>query len=669
MNNEEESSDMRGDFGPISDSIGIDSVISGTVALETLSNARLLRNFLKQESISKRGLLPGIKLLFRSLVDELKLQTRLGGIFDLDEDRVTSRALHQGIPITTVKSNSSLAKLLRGLEQSKENVLKETTLPDFQAAISEEFSSWFKAVRELFDNHIAVEWENYKELEKEEVQNLHAYSWYLRFLDIRMHLRISLTEWEIDIVRTSDKLEEIYPEIKELDAKSRDKLEKAIVRRKKLEEDRRIKREKERKKLDRCVNGWKVATAYLWASLKADLFDEIPIKIILQCESWDDLDNLFKVVMDDYVKKVDEALESRRGVVFSKTSERMPIILESYMIEYDKSQQIDPMFELDHCFLWYRFEILDGANTKIFPGVSTFTSLLLGTVMMKRNFDWAEPIEVRRIKHPAGDYYYKEDGIQKVREKYDISYAVLVPAFGSIGDYSGWLINLDCCNDHTGFSGGMRAQAEALIESLSEDISIEEHIIEISEFRKYLRMKVQEWYESPYGASLSESEWESIKLERSIGFSTEMSAVIIELFVTVSMAEAGFEIHWQYRNSSIIGEKEIDILAIKDDEIQIIECSRHFPNNSSGIDKLVKEMKRKKHLIRNSDLNRERIVLRYVTSKNLEDSRFKHAAQLLRKENILVENIFDLLEQSSHRTKSLKEVLIRSETLRLGFDL
>ena len=610
MKNEEESSGMMGELGPISDSIGIGSIISGTFALETLSDAQLFRNFLKQESISKRGLLPGMKLLFTSLVDDLKRQSRLGGIFNLDEDQVTYRALHQGIPLNKVRSNSSLAKLLRGLERSKENVLKETTLPDFQAALSEEFSSWFKAVRELFDNHVVVEWGKFKKLEKEEVQNLHAYSWYLRFLDIRMHLKLALAKWEIDIVSTSDNLGEIYPEIKELDTKSRDKLEKAIIRSKKLEEDRRNKREKERKKLDPCVSGWKVATAYLWASLKSDLLQEIPTKIILQCESWDDLDNLSKVVIDDYVNKVDESLETRRGVVFSKSSDCMPIILESYMVEYDDTQQVNPMFDLDQCFLWYPFEILDGAHTKIFPGVSTFTNLLLGTVMMKRNFEWSESIEVRRILHPAGDYFYKEDGIRKVREKYDISYAVLVPTFGSIGDYSGWLMNLDCCNDHTGFSGGMREQAEALIETLSEDISIEEHIVDIDEFRKYLRMKVQERYESPYGSSLSESEWETIKLERSIGLGTEMSATIIELFVAVSMAEAGFDIQWQYRNTNVIGDKEIDILAIKDDEIHIIECSRHFPNNSSGIDKIVKELHRKKKLIQNSDLNHDRIVMR-----------------------------------------------------------
>lgn len=76
-------------------------------------------------------------------------------------------------------------------------------------------------------------------------------------------------------------------------------------------------------------------------------------------------------------------------------------------------------------------------------------------------------------------------------------------------------------------------------------------------------------------------------------------------------------------------------------------------------------MTRKRKYIENSEFKRERITLRYITTKNLEDKKFKQASEDFRKQGILTENIFRILDESHHRTKPLQELLSRISFLRM----
>lgn len=613
----------KDDGEEISDSISISILLAGALAIKELADANKFRAFLKEKSISRRGLLPGMKLLFENLLEDQLLQVRFGAGFTVDDDRITHRALHNGVPIERVRSNSSLAKLIRGLKRARDKVCKETSIPDFHAAISEELSPWFEAIEELFSTLTEIWGTECKHLDKQEVRNLHAFSWFLRFLNISQRLGLPLKDSPI----------------------GKERLKRCEARR-------------NRNRLDKCVVGWKTSAAFLWSTLEGVTLPNAPVKLVLQCDSWEDLDNSFRPVADGPVAEADRILGSHMGAIFLATSGCRPKSLESLMVEYDMTKKDERRVLLDHSFLWYDFEILDGAHPKIFPGVSTFINLLLGTVFQKKYLDRTDSIEVRRILHPS----------MLGAEKYDISYAILVPSFSTVADYSGWLLSLYCCNNYSGFSGGMRAQAESFIKANKEHLAVDDITINLDEFRKYLTTKVKERLESPFGGYLSQSERESINLRESIELGTDMSAVIIELFVAVTMAEDGYDIRWQYKNADVIGNREIDVLATRDTEVQIIECSRHFPLNTAGIKKIVRELKRKEKLIGNSSFHRQKTKLRYITTKDLDSEPFKSAAQEFRKEGISAENMDGLLKQYQHKTKPIQELLWRIESLRMHLD-
>lgn len=641
----------------IGDSVSLSFLIVGTHAIEALSDAAAFNAFLKENSITKRGLLPGMKMLFENLIDDQMLQIQIGADFAFESDRITQRALHKGVPIEQVMSNVSLAKLLRGLKETRRKVMRENSVPDFHITISDELSPWLEAVKHLFENHTEIERRECQDLDKESVLNLFAYSWYLRFLDIRQHLRGYLVE---RIREDLDELTEDF-ETPQLEGAQKEKMKELDPQ---LEKKRKKEIEKERKKYDKCVSGWRTCTAYLWSQLKGPLLPDTPVDSILQCDSWEDLDDLFRPIADGHVAEVDRRLGTGTGDVFCRVSEFRPRNLDSLMIEYDKTLKDNLKLCLDHSFLWYDFEILDGAHPKIFPGVATFTNLLVGSVHMKEQYNRINPIEIRRILHPAGYHFYKEDEAEMKREKHDVGYAILVPSYSTMADYSGWLVSLDCCNDYSGFAGGMRKSAERFIDLHEKNLAIEDILISRNDFRRYLKSNILDRHEKPF-SRLSESEWDSIRLEESIELGTELSAVIIELFMATTMAEAGFVIHWQYKNTDVVGDKEIDILAVKGKEVQIIECSRHFPINTERIIRKIGRMRRKRKYIENSDFRRKRITLRYITTKNLDDERFKQAAEAFRKAGISTENIYQIIEDSQHRTEPLQNLLSKIDFLRM----
>lgn len=640
-NGEENQKEFDGET--LSNSTSLSFLIAGTKVLEDLADARSFNEFLKLHSIRKRNLLPGIKLIFENIMDNVISQIETNCGFFLDTDRITRRALFRGVSIDTVRSNSSMAQLLRGLNQAKIEVCRENSIPEFHITLAEQLSPLFKAIKILFEKHTKLLPSRGRGLNKRVVLNLLCYSWYLRFLNIRRQVRVPL-------------LDKMFEEIDELMGGFEKVPDEEIdPRYKKRGEVEEKKRKKEAEKYKKKLPGWKTSSAYLWSRVEGKFTPAAPVDSILSCASWEELDGLFRPIADNQIKEVDRILGSRYGSVFYRKSQYRPRVLKPLLVKYDESLDDDEKLILDHQFLWYDFEILDGADPKIFPGVATFTNLLVGTVFMKQYYDRKEPVEIRRILHPAGFHVFKKGE----KPKFDIGYAILVPSYSTMADYSGWVVSLDCCNDYSGFSGGMHAFAEHFIEQNEDDLFIDDIVISRGNFRNYLDTKLQERHDSPYGSSLSESEWESITLKEFVELGIDMSAVVIELFMAISLAERKYEIRWQYRDRDVIGDKEIDVLAVSSNVVQIIECSRHFPINSEGVSKIVRELKRKQKLIENSAFKREKVFLRYITSKNLDNDEFKQAAEEFRKEGISAENIFDLLDKSEHRTKPIKELLSR----------
>ena len=108
---------------------------------------------------------------------------------------------------------------------------------------------------------------------------------------------------------------------------------------------------------------------------------------------------------------------------------------------------------------------------------------------------------------------------------------------------------------------------------------------------------------------------------------------------------------------------------MREKEVQIIECSRHLPINSEGIAEKIQELRRKRKYIKNSDFKRKRITLRYITTKNLDNERFKQTAVSFRKAGISIENIYQILEKSQHKTKPLQNLLSQLDFLRMQTEI
>lgn len=135
--------------------------------------------------------------------------------------------------------------------------------------------------------------------------------------------------------------------------------------------------------------------------------------------------------------------------------------------------------QLDRHFLWGSVSVLDSHMAMVFSGVPAFVTLMLGSVELRRNAGNEEPILVRTFKHPVD--------VEKSHNEY--SFAIYVEAYGTISDYSGWLVFLDSAGDYSGFAGGLYQMAKGNIDSL-KDIGALEHdevTIGLEEFEGYLK--------------------------------------------------------------------------------------------------------------------------------------------------------------------------------------
>ncbi len=136
--------------------------------------------------------------------------------------------------------------------------------------------------------------------------------------------------------------------------------------------------------------------------------------------------------------------------------------------------------QLDCHFLWGSVSVLDSHKGMVFSGVPAFVTLLLGSVDLRRRSGDEEPVLARTFKHPVD--------VEKGHSDY--SYAIYVEAYGTISDYSGWLVFLDCAGDYSGFAGSLYQMANRHINSLKELGTLDHNEVTISRkaFERYLKM-------------------------------------------------------------------------------------------------------------------------------------------------------------------------------------
>ena len=596
-------------------SYSVGMIFGGSLALELLGNYTAFTEFLNSQDFTEDdSLLLGLKLLLNTVVDEQKRVLEGGPPFYLKSDLMTKRAIHRGCPMVSVPSNSCMAQALRGLEQRTKSVLGAQTLQSFFETVQHEFGGYASIVSGLYEKNLTF-LEPSCNLEKKTALSFHSLEFLADVMETKL-LKLPLKSGGTDFAlgeRT------------------------AAFRKGGL--------------FERMFVGHKTGVSYLWLNIGGIAMNENPWADVLACGHWKEFSSVYQSTVRKRIEETEKYYGIKTGIGTAAELEGIdPTILEPIFDPISPDHKLSTKERLDAEFLWYDFQILDGGNSKIYPGVPTFIFLLEGLARAYETGRLEHPAQVRRIRHP----------LPNNPERAEISYALLIPCIGTVwSDVSGWVLHLDCCNSFTGGAWNLMKQAEEQIEYLAEFLDVREISLNRDKFERYISRHI-EMKSRSLGVPLTRPELATFVLDAS----DALSAAFIELFMATSMAEQGYQVEWQYRNKKTIKRYEIDVLAWKGNEAHMIECSKSIPKGPRGITRLVNELNQKRNLLKRSKFSDFEIRCRIVTTEDPDHEDMIGRIEKLRNEGIEVDSFYDLMHNSKHKTKQLERLLTRIQAAR-----
>lgn len=213
---------------------------------------------------------------------------------------------------------------------------------------------------------------------------------------------------------------------------------------------------------------------------------------------------------------------------------------------------------LDELFMWYEVTMLDGGNNYL-----GFITMLKGYA----SFD-VDNIQIIKLAHP-------QQGV----DGNNYSFAILIESSGFISDSSYWVLFYDFATDYSGTGGSYYNHVLEELKNLSEKVNLIEASVDEEILLKYL--------EGHRVRRLVTQGQELLRL------SDSLKGGLFELFIAHLLSRMQFTSYVRYRNSEILGKKEIDIISAKISEgkinMVIVEAFGSFPNNTSQISTEMKE--------------------------------------------------------------------------------
>lgn len=327
------------------------------------------------------------------------------------------------------------------------------------------------------------------------------------------------------------------------------------------------------------------------------------------------------------------------------------------IIESKKAPILTPFEELDRFFLWYNFELLN-SRKKIFSGQTAFESVILGEIWKRKIEDPSSKIKVRKIIHTAD------------REPTMFSYAILLEKYGSLSDFSGWLIFQEVGGDYAGFGGDEYLAVEAILKTFEKNIELKQLKVSILTFKNYLQNKSLAFKRDILSHPFIEEDDdvkernsskvfyknEFAKLKGLVGDSV---GLLMELLAYYWMVyQFGNEnVRWAFRDG--LKNKEIDILAVdpKTNELVMIECSVSIEEPT----KFIAEINEKVDLLLKNPAYSNKVVKKkyIVTRKALESERidsFKTQFKNNGIELIIIEEVMPHLKIDDNTRGHVKRV-------------
>jgi len=334
--------------------------------------------------------------------------------------------------------------------------------------------------------------------------------------------------------------------------------------------------------LSRVFQGYKLCLAFVWDQLlTADekRKSRLPSQLI-RSKNWRKIDSFFEAIRE----KIYDPLEKEFALAFYRKyfQVKIPITPKSFGKKlYGKVAEpaLSKEEDLQQTLFWYPVQAMKGSY--VFNGVPAFMSVLAGTVTLKRMFRNEDKSYVVRFVHPVAE------------GKNDYSYAVLIEAYGTLSDYSGWLVFFNCCGDYSGFAGSEHTQAEMLIDHYKKGDAIEliEYEVDSKTLLDYLTVFSAELTET-YDPFISKIPVDGevkkhMKILKEISVSSRLRrldsdlasarGLLLELVCYYHFVSKGYATKWRYRNSSVIGKDEIDVVTRDESgDLLLVSCMGSF---------------------------------------------------------------------------------------------
>jgi len=198
--------------------------------------------------------------------------------------------------------------------------------------------------------------------------------------------------------------------------------------------------------------GYKMSVAFLLDSLREPGSSERALKLLLKSKSWKGLENQYRTIQSELVTPI----ENTYGIndfIFTKTGP-VPKNLRSQLLFADKDAMqttYSTRERLDQAFLWLDTRLV-GTEGITFSSAAGVITAITGVLTIQKY----EPVRIIQFEHPA---HYGSD----------FSYAVLVPAYSNIGNYSEWWVFPDFANNVTGGGGSGYRYVESSIARARDD--------------------------------------------------------------------------------------------------------------------------------------------------------------------------------------------------------
>lgn len=347
-------------------------------------------------------------------------------------------------------------------------------------------------------------------------------------------------------------------------------------------------------RLSHYFEGYKYAIQFLWYRiLGQDKFNQTNLKTMDLADSWrdykylvtgnseDPMHSMFnreflleeQTSFDSYFywikKEVTDPLSDKHGFFVYTIDDQFQFVAKDYdklslfgdLLDANNIKEVTPNMglsdQIGERLYWYPFEIVNARESQMHHGISSFNTMLAGTIALHNpKVSGLPKVIVAKFTHPHS----------KNKNKNDYSYGILIDTKSAAGHYSsGWVIYQNVCGDYSGFSGSEYKSSEKLISKYSKKSKLElrELTIPLNKFAEFTNGYVKDKKEI---SILEENKLVVDIIQKS-------RSHLFELFVyQLCVKFYGEHYHVQHSTGKKTTEGEKDIVITNDSEVILIEC-------------------------------------------------------------------------------------------------